>query len=188
MDDRRCSWMLSLMEPRPQKPSLDGTFFGTNMAIRRNVLFDTGGFNPEAFGERWIGDGEAGLIQKLRARGALIGSVPEAVVFHHIPARRMTPAYLCARMVKEAACTEYAWVHRSGLGATSVLSRLARIGASVARALLTELVSGLGSGDGLAPVRARMGWAYGGARLTYIIRLLVDPEFRRQVLAREPLL
>ncbi len=36
----------------------DGIFFGVNMAIRRDALFEAGGFNPEIFGDRWLGDGE----------------------------------------------------------------------------------------------------------------------------------
>ena len=31
----------------------DGIFFGVNMAVRRDVLFAAGGFNPEIFGDRW---------------------------------------------------------------------------------------------------------------------------------------
>jgi hypothetical protein len=50
-----------------------GYFFGTNMAIRRDVLFEVGGFNPEAYGQTWLGDGETGLVFELWARGLQIG-------------------------------------------------------------------------------------------------------------------
>ena len=36
----------------------NGVFFGVNMAIRRDVLLKLGGFNPDSFGDVWLGDGE----------------------------------------------------------------------------------------------------------------------------------
>src|SRR5205807_180792 len=70
--------------------SYDGIFFGVNMAIRRGTLFEVGGFNPEIFGDRWLGDGETGLNRKLWARRELIGYVPDALVYHRVSAERMT--------------------------------------------------------------------------------------------------
>ncbi len=62
--------VLSLLElSRDFQLRHDGIFFGVNMAIRRDALFDAGGFNPEIFGDRWLGDGETGLNRKLWARG-----------------------------------------------------------------------------------------------------------------------
>lgn len=87
--------ILSLM--RPQKGfrlAPDEIFFGVNMVIRRNILFRVGGFNPELIGTRTIGDGESGLVEKLKAEGALIGHVPDAVVCHHIAASRMSVRYI----------------------------------------------------------------------------------------------
>lgn len=56
-----------LVEPR--------IFFGTNMAIRRNVLFDVGGFNPDAFGGRRAWSVPA--TTNARARGCSRGKVME---------------------------------------------------------------------------------------------------------------
>ena len=54
--------ILSIMEPHTEfRMNPNGFFFGVNMAIRRNILFEVGGFNPESFGDIWSGDGEAGL-------------------------------------------------------------------------------------------------------------------------------
>ncbi|GAC1457216.1 MAG: hypothetical protein PVSMB1_06950 [Gemmatimonadaceae bacterium] len=92
--DTRMFLVLSLME-RPPVFTLDaeGFFFGVNMAVRRSV-FDWTGFHPELVGTRTIGDGEAGLNQDIARRGGLIGYVPDAVVHHHIPSRRMTVKYI----------------------------------------------------------------------------------------------
>jgi len=84
----------SLMEPYETfSCSSNGFFFGVNMAIRKQV-FEWTGFHPELVGEKTIGDGESGLNQELIDKGYLIGYVPEALVFHHIPSRRMTIGYL----------------------------------------------------------------------------------------------
>ena len=87
--------VLSLMEKDPPEFQLDadGVFFGVNMAIRKSV-YDFSGFHPELYGDRTVGDGESGLVEDLLAHGGLIGYVPEAVVYHHIPPQRLTTDYL----------------------------------------------------------------------------------------------
>lgn len=88
-----------------------GVFFGGNMAIRRDVLFQVGGFNPDYYGDVLLGDGETGLNHKLWKRELLIGYVPEAVGYHHIPSQRMTLKYFRHRMANEGACDVYSWFH-----------------------------------------------------------------------------
>jgi hypothetical protein len=105
--------MFSLMEPYSEfRMDPDGVFFGVNMAIRADVLIRLGGFNPEAFGDVWLGDGETGLNVKLCNRGMLVGYVPDASVYHHIPAKRMTLQYLLERMANQGACDLYSDFHR----------------------------------------------------------------------------
>jgi glycosyltransferase involved in cell wall biosynthesis len=106
------SGILSLIELYPEfRMNPTGFFFGVNMAIRRHVLFEVGGFNPESFGDLWLGDGESGLNRKLWERKMLIGYIPEAVVYHHIPPERMTLYYLCQRMKNQGASDLYAEYH-----------------------------------------------------------------------------
>ncbi len=90
MGDAKIFGILSLMEPY-QEFRLDrkGFFFGVNMVIRRSV-FDWTGFHPELFGSRTLGDGETGLNRDILRNGGLIGYVPDALVYHHIPPSRMT--------------------------------------------------------------------------------------------------
>ncbi len=95
MGDVKTFGMLSLMEPYEDfRLAADGIFFGVNMAIRAGILLEMGGFNPEAFGAVWLGDGETGLIYKLRDHRMLIGYIPDALAYHHIPPERMTVQYL----------------------------------------------------------------------------------------------
>jgi len=46
------------------------------------------------FGRRTLGDGESGLGDDLAARGALLGHLPNAEVFHRIAESRMSKAYI----------------------------------------------------------------------------------------------
>ena len=170
----------SLLDLSPRfRSSSDGLFFGVNMAIRREVLFACGGFNPEIFGDRWLGDGETGLNRKLWERHEVIGYVPEALVYHHVSAQRMTLAYLRRRQANDGACDMYARFHRSmpslpGLVATalSVCVESARDWAAVPlfrgrtepRALRVQL-------------RAARAWA----RLEYVVRLMLSPRLRALV-------
>ena len=104
--------LLGLMEPYNDfRLDANGFFFGGNMAIKRNVLFEVGGFNPEHFGDIILGDGESGLNRKLWERGMLIGYVPDAIVYHHIPPKKMTVEYLCRRQADGGAGDIYARFH-----------------------------------------------------------------------------
>jgi glycosyltransferase involved in cell wall biosynthesis len=55
---------------------------GGNFSIKKKILFEVGGFNPDQIGEWLIGDGESGLCRKLHERGYLIGWVPKALMEH----------------------------------------------------------------------------------------------------------
>ncbi len=69
---------------------------GGNMAFRREVFDRFGLFNPELgrVGDRLIGGEESDLFERLRIAGAKCYYVPRAVMWHLIPARKLTRAYL----------------------------------------------------------------------------------------------
>jgi glucosyl-dolichyl phosphate glucuronosyltransferase len=124
MGDGQTFGLLSLMEPhREFRLDPGGMFFGVNMAIRASILKEVGGFNPEAFGELWLGDGESGLIYKLWNGKRLIGYVPEALVYHHIPPDRATPQYLRRRIANQGACDLYSEIQRTRPNYISLLKR-----------------------------------------------------------------
>jgi glycosyltransferase involved in cell wall biosynthesis len=70
--------------------------YGCNMAVRRSTLYEVGGFNPDAMGDRrliWFrGDGETGLHRKIYDAGYKAIYEPRAWVSH-----RITPERLKAR-------------------------------------------------------------------------------------------
>jgi glycosyltransferase involved in cell wall biosynthesis len=177
--------ILSLLEPFAEfRLTDDGYFFGVNMAIRRDVLLEVGGFNPDSFGDAWLGDGESGLNRKLWQQGLLVGYVPEAIVYHHVPAERMTLAYFRRRQANDGACDMYARFHDDGVpGALGLVGTALAIGRESARDWLATLVL-WGSTDPRSlrvQLRAVRAWA----RLEYVWRLLSNPELRDLVSRRD---
>ncbi len=168
---------LSLMEPYEEhRLEPRGVFFGTNMAIRRDLLFELGGFNPEAFGDRWLGDGETGLNRKLWRRGLLVGYVPAAAVYHHIPAQRMTVSYLRQRMSNEGACDVYSRFHDGIPGRSELLHRA---GALVLKHGKTWVKSAWVRGrKDRAALDVQLTAARTFSQLRYVLRLAFDSELR----------
>jgi glycosyltransferase involved in cell wall biosynthesis len=171
---------LSLLDLSPEfRLTHDGIFFGVNMAIRRDPLFSTGGFNPEIFGNRWLGDGETGLNRKLWARRELIGYVPDAVVYHRVTAERMTVDYLRRRQANDGACDMYARFHRGMPSLTGLAWAALGIGAESVRDWAVAPVF-RGRTDPRA-LRVQLRAARAWARLEYVVRLMGDPQLRAQV-------
>jgi glucosyl-dolichyl phosphate glucuronosyltransferase len=86
-------------EPRATPPYWSPV--GCNMAVRREALFDVGGFNPDGFGDPGLlhlrGDGECGLARKLHDAGWVVWYAPDAWLEHRVPPARLEPAYLFRR-------------------------------------------------------------------------------------------
>jgi glycosyltransferase involved in cell wall biosynthesis len=77
-----------------------------NLAVRREALFKVGGFNPDIVGSELVGNGEVGLVEKLRRKNmGDIVYIPEAKVLHCVPASRLTLDYMRWRVYNEGTCT-----------------------------------------------------------------------------------
>lgn len=179
--------VLSLMEPfREFLLTPEGYFFGVNMAIRRGRLFEVGGFNPDSFGDIWLGDGESGLNSKLWDNSMLIGYIPEALVYHHIPPERMTVKYFCHRWGNQGVCVEYSNFHYNNHDALGLLFRLARIGLITLPKLGFILYKDLlTKNDSLSGIKFRMNLAFHFSRFRYILRLARDRKFRDLVIKKD---
>ena len=92
--------------------------WGCNMAVRREVLYSVGGFNPDGFGDRrliWLrGDGECGLQEKISNRELRIIYEPRAWVYHRIPASRVTPQYFYRRLFDDGIMHSYIRIRKMG--------------------------------------------------------------------------
>jgi glycosyltransferase involved in cell wall biosynthesis len=85
----------------------DCNVFSCHQAIRREVFFQSGGFNPENTAGEWIGDGETGLNLKIKELGYKFGYNGKSIIYHIIPAQRMTQAYLNKRLGNQGNCDSY---------------------------------------------------------------------------------
>ena len=91
--------------------------FGCNFSIRKNVLFDCGGFHPDAMPQeliRFRGDGETGLSIKISQKKFKTLYVPSALVYHRVPKDRLTVDYFCRRAFNQGVSDSYTTIRRNG--------------------------------------------------------------------------
>jgi len=104
-DERNCGplGLLDLGEGEFELPA-NSFFCGGNFSIRASVFREVGGSNPEGFPAHLVhlrGDGEIGLLSKLRQRGLGIKYSSFAFVEHMVPENRLTFDYAVDRMSRQ---------------------------------------------------------------------------------------
>jgi glycosyltransferase involved in cell wall biosynthesis len=162
--------------------------YGCNLAVRRSVLFEVGGFNPDGFADRrrrWLrGDGEMGLQRKVYAAGYRVRYDPGARVRHRIPAWRLTPAYFGQRAANSAISEVFGAIRSRWLALPSPStpepgSRRPERGAArhspAWRAPAPKAATA---------VRLRIRIVYWRTVLGYLARLAIRPSLRQHVLRR----
>ncbi|MDV6236887.1 glycosyltransferase family A protein [Leptospira ellisii] len=81
---------------------------GGNFHIRKKILKEVGGFNPDQIGDWLVGDGETGLCKKLHKKGYKIGWAPGALMEHcQIISKNATVADIRRRFVNNGRCEMY---------------------------------------------------------------------------------
>ncbi|HWQ46667.1 MAG TPA: hypothetical protein VN376_07360, partial [Longilinea sp.] len=89
------------------------TLFGCNFCIRKNVLMEVGGFNPDGFSNLeyyWQrGDGETGLQRKIAQTPWRMLYNPSAWLFHQIPQTRLTHDFLIRRAQTQAVSDSFTY-------------------------------------------------------------------------------
>lgn len=111
-----CAW-LSLID-QGDKPRLvsPNYVWGLNFSIRKQTLFDLGGFHPDnvpAEYQMYQGDGETGLTEKAIKNGIQAYYDPNVKVVHVVPASRLTEAYFRNRAFYQGVCHSYAATRKS---------------------------------------------------------------------------
>jgi GT2 family glycosyltransferase len=171
---------LSLLDlgDAPRELASPQDIYGCNFSIRRDLLYSLGGFNPDSFGPRWIGDGETGLLRKVYRAGWKVLYHPGAVVWHQVPAARLTLDYMQRRFANQGSADAYSLLRKR----PGPLSALARAGFYGSGALAFAFV---GMGLRLVPGEARfhnaLRQAYCRARSAYEFRFAFDPNLRAWV-------
>ena len=98
--------------------------FSCHQAIRREVFFEAGGFNPENTAGKWVGDGETGLNIKVRELGYKFAYTGSSVIQHMIPRSRMTQRYLNKRLANQGNCDSYTEYKRNRYGNLKLYQRI----------------------------------------------------------------
>jgi len=91
---------LSLLDP-PEDFLISNNInflFSCHQAIRKNVFIKAGGFNPETFGNKYLGDGETGLNIKISKLGYKFAFNGASVTYHAMSSNRYTQNYLNKRL------------------------------------------------------------------------------------------
>jgi glycosyltransferase involved in cell wall biosynthesis len=90
--------------------------FGLNFSIRKRSFIELGGFHPDCVPsslQHFQGDGETGLTMNASRRKFRAVYQPEAVVYHQIGCKRMTPEYFESRCFYQGVCDSYSAIRRS---------------------------------------------------------------------------
>ncbi len=153
--------------------------YSCHEAVKRDVFFRCGGFNPENTAGVWIGDGETGLGIKMKQAGYKFAYTSKSVIFHMIPRSRTTLAYLVKRIGNQGYCDAYTEYreHRSRRGILTGILKRNTIGALRTMSFTTAKI-----------LLGRESWRFFPARIAYLhnknrydLKLLTDKAFRRMV-------
>jgi glucosyl-dolichyl phosphate glucuronosyltransferase len=101
--------------------------FGCNFSIRKDLLFQIGGFHPDGMPAnllRYRGDGETHVARSAGQRGYRTRYNPKASVKHWVPASRMTLEYMKKRAFAEGITQSYTDTRRKAFGEMSLKERL----------------------------------------------------------------
>ena len=90
--------MIGVVDPKPRSlftPSFPGNLMGGNAVIRRSVFDRVGKYSPKMgrSGKGLLSDEDAELYRRLLAAGLRGFHVPDLIIYHHIPADRLTRKY-----------------------------------------------------------------------------------------------
>lgn len=161
--------------------------YGCNFSIRKQVLFDLGGFNPDGFADRrmiWYrGDGEIGLLKKVYAAGLKVVYTPEAIVWHRIPASRLTVDYVRLRAFDEGISSGYALFREKGDRPFLLLVGWLRAWFSLGYRFL-RMACAMAYGDKIRKVQARANLGLCWAKAMYGFHYFNNPALRKHVRQR----
>lgn len=177
--------ILSLIDLGDQPRRLekgDYSIYGCNMAVRKSILLDAGGFHPESYGQIWLGDGETGLLKDIQNVGWDLYYTPDAYLWHVIPKQRMTIEYFRLRYRNQGASDSYSNYHTGIPKPYRLLSdSMYRLAKSSAHRLVSWIHAIKKS-----PVKYKhvFGTHYELSRAKYAFRLFHDVEFRKLVVRK----
>ena len=88
---------------------LDPGIASCHQLIKKEILFEAGGFRPEYTEDEWMGDGETGLNHEISRLGYTFGYYCNCVTHHMIPRTRMTMEYICKRFKNQGQADAFSY-------------------------------------------------------------------------------
>lgn len=176
------SW-LSLTSVEKQEKIIvsksDCGVYSCHQAIKKEVFFKSGGFNPENTQGVWVGDGETGLNIKVKKMGYLFGYTSSSIIHHMIPKSRTNLSYLIKRVGNQGFCNSYT-EYRSHRSLNDLLLHMLK--RNTYGFLVFYAFNLLQVFRGKTSIRFLLAYLfYYKNRLNYDLRLLRDADFRKVV-------
>ena len=110
---------LSLIDQGPKKKVCDPTnIWGLNFSIRRDALYACGGFHPDCVParlQRFQGDGETGLAERIKLFCKKTMYHPSMTVGHLISKSRLQPEYFETRGFYQGVSYSFTQIRKSGV-------------------------------------------------------------------------
>lgn len=107
---KMCTW-LSLLNLGNKTIAIHPNYvWGLNFSIRKNVMVHLGGFHPDCIPDnlqQYQGDGETGLTIKAAQMRLTAQYNPKVMLYHIIPASRLTLAYFEKRAFYQGVCNSF---------------------------------------------------------------------------------
>lgn len=152
-----------------------------NLSIRKDVLIEVGGFNPEMVGDWLVGDGESGLWLRLKSRGYLIGWAPKALMLHcQIARKNATVEDIKRRFINNGICKPYNIYAVNKGGAFALFKNMLK---AIRNGMYWQYKK---AGYSLRGKKKEMyasmfKSAFHFAQVNYTLKLFTDKEFRRAI-------
>lgn len=156
--------------------SCNDIVYSCHQAVRREIFFNCGGFNPENIAGVWIGDGETGLGIKIKNAGYKFAYTSKSVIHHMIPSARMTLKYLIKRIGNQGYCDSYTEFRQHRSKEQILLRMLRRNTIGTMSLLLITIVNVLLGIESWHFLPARIKYLH--MRNKYDIKLYRDDQFR----------
>ena len=158
----------------------DPGVFSCHQAVKRDVFFAAGGYNPDTNADVLTGDNETGININIKNLGHKFAYVGSAITQHIIPATRMTQRYLNSRMADQGFCDSYT-SYRAIQPGNARLARRIVVHSVLGGLTLVKAAAHKAAGDN----RWRLDFArlfYYRNRMRYDARLMSDERWRRLAL------
>lgn len=160
------------------------TIYGGSFSVRKQALFEVGGFNPgTSVEDRLVGDGETGLCRKLYSAGWKIVYVPDALIYHVQDGATITLSKVRHRYAQQARFRAYADYKAQRQSTVRLLRRAGRMLLQAVDRKLRALKHW--PAKDLAYYQHEVNAAAALASAAYYLRLAFSEHFRQIVLRED---